>query len=98
MSSLENVGNESIQFLAFANTFVSKNGKTLLLCCNAICGRSNLIILSLFLDTSPSPTLWVGTSCGSVIVVSLTMPDNDNRELCLQSVLATPSSTYSMNG
>lgn len=27
MSSLENIGNESIQFLIFANTYVAKNGK-----------------------------------------------------------------------
>lgn len=43
-------------------------------------------------DTTPQTTLWVGTSCGSVVIVSITMPDNmDNRELCLQTVLATPS-------
>ncbi|XP_027194887.1 syntaxin-binding protein tomosyn isoform X3 [Dermatophagoides pteronyssinus] len=45
-------------------------------------------------DTCPSPTLWVGTSCGTVIVITLTMPDSmDNRVLCLQTVLATPSPT-----
>ena len=43
-------------------------------------------------DLSPTPTLWVGTSCGAVVVISLTMPDNmDNRVLCLQTVLATPT-------
>lgn len=45
-------------------------------------------------DTSTSPTLWVGTSCGTVIVLTLTMPDSmDNRELCLQTITATPSPT-----
>ncbi|KAH9511947.1 Syntaxin-binding protein 5, variant 4 [Dermatophagoides farinae] len=45
-------------------------------------------------DTCPSPTLWVGTSCGTVVVITLTMPDSmDNRVLCLQTVLATPSPT-----
>lgn len=34
----------------------------------------------------------MGTNFGSVIVISLTMPDNyDNRVLCLQTVLATPT-------
>ncbi|XP_017493106.1 PREDICTED: syntaxin-binding protein 5-like, partial [Rhagoletis zephyria] len=43
-------------------------------------------------DSTPTPTLWVGTNFGSVIVISLTMPDNyDNRVLCLQTVLATPT-------
>ncbi|KAJ6215817.1 hypothetical protein RDWZM_010317 [Blomia tropicalis] len=76
MSSLENVGNESILFIAFANTFIAKN------------------------DTNPNPTVWVGTSCGSVIVIALTMPDNvDNRVLCLQTVLATPTpSIYRLKG
>ncbi|RWS07834.1 syntaxin-binding protein 5-like isoform X9, partial [Dinothrombium tinctorium] len=37
------------------------------------------------------PCLWVGTSLGSVIVITISLPDTiDNRILCLQSVLAVP--------
>lgn len=39
-----------------------------------------------------SPCLWVGTSLGGVISVTLTLPEtNDDRVLCLQSVLAVAS-------
>lgn len=44
------------------------------------------------IDSSYGPCLWVGTNLGSIIVVSITLPEtNDNRILCLQSVLAVPS-------
>ncbi|CAG2106890.1 unnamed protein product, partial [Medioppia subpectinata] len=43
-------------------------------------------------DQSTSPCLWVGTSLGSILVISLTLPDStDNRILCLQTVIASPS-------
>jgi len=45
-----------------------------------------------FTDTNTSLSLWAGTSLGSVIVISITLPDNiDNRVLQLQEVSATPS-------
>ena len=46
------------------------------------------------IDNVATPTLWVGTSCGSVIAIALTMPDSvDNRELCLETVVAVPTQT-----
>lgn len=43
-------------------------------------------------ESSLSPCLWVGTALGAVICVSLTLPEtNDDRVLCLQSVLAVAS-------
>lgn len=41
--------------------------------------------------------LWLGTSHGCVLLVCLTMPDNeDNRVLQLQSVIAEPIRKYNM--
>ena len=46
-------------------------------------------------DTSVSPCLWIGTSLGGVISVTLTLPEtNDDRVLCLQSVLAVASGEF----
>ncbi|XP_015795856.1 syntaxin-binding protein 5-like isoform X2 [Tetranychus urticae] len=43
-------------------------------------------------ESSYGPCLWVGTSQGSALSVTITLPEtNDNRVLCLQSVLAVSS-------
>ncbi|GBP86141.1 Syntaxin-binding protein 5-like [Eumeta japonica] len=56
MSSLENISQEAIQCLAFADSYTKKSEPTAL-----------------------SPTLWVGTSLGSVFAVPLTVPDPELR-------------------
>nr|XP_023016179.1 syntaxin-binding protein 5 isoform X4 [Leptinotarsa decemlineata] len=56
MSSLENITSESIQCLAFADSYTKKSEPTVL-----------------------TPTLWVGTSLGSVITILISPPDPDSR-------------------
>ncbi|CAH1983063.1 unnamed protein product [Acanthoscelides obtectus] len=56
MSSLENITAESIQCLAFADTYTKKSEPSLL-----------------------TPTLWVGTSLGSVVTILVIPPDPDSR-------------------
>ncbi|CAH1103906.1 unnamed protein product [Psylliodes chrysocephalus] len=55
MSSLENITSESIQCLAFVDSYMKKSEQSL------------------------TPTLWVGTSLGSVITIYITPPDADSR-------------------
>ncbi|XP_057661872.1 syntaxin-binding protein 5 isoform X5 [Diorhabda carinulata] len=56
MSSLENITSESIQCLAFVDSYTKKSEPSTLM-----------------------PTLWVGTSLGSVITIYITPPDVDSR-------------------
>ncbi|XP_050508304.1 syntaxin-binding protein 5 [Diabrotica virgifera virgifera] len=56
MSSLENITSESIQCLAFVDSYTKKSEPSTL-----------------------TPTLWVGTSLGSVITIYITPPDVDSR-------------------
>ncbi|CAG9815268.1 unnamed protein product [Phaedon cochleariae] len=56
MSSLENITSESIQCLAFVDSYTKKTDPTVL-----------------------TPTLWVGTSLGSVITILISPPDADSR-------------------
>ncbi|KAG5890560.1 hypothetical protein JTB14_028310 [Gonioctena quinquepunctata] len=56
MSSLENITSESIQCLAFADSYTKKSEPTVL-----------------------TPTLWVGTSLGSVLTILISPPDPDSR-------------------
>lgn len=56
MSSLENITSESIQCLAFVDSYTKKTEPSTL-----------------------TPTLWVGTSLGSVITIYITPPDADSR-------------------
>ncbi|XP_053208518.1 syntaxin-binding protein 5-like [Panonychus citri] len=68
ISSLDNISNEPIQCLTFAESYATKS------------------------ETSYGPCLWVGTNQGSALSVTITLPEtNDNRVLCLQSVLAVSS-------
>ncbi|CAH0399634.1 unnamed protein product [Chilo suppressalis] len=57
MSSLENISQEAIQCLAFADSYTKKSDPTMLV-----------------------PTLWVGTSLGSVLTMQLNVPDADSRQ------------------
>lgn len=77
MSSLENVSAESVTCLAFADSYTKKSGKWLLT--NVV---TPLILFFHFcLDPSTLlPTLWVGTSLGSVLTVSISLPDSDIRK------------------
>ncbi|XP_074605595.1 syntaxin-binding protein tomosyn [Brevipalpus obovatus] len=51
-------------------------------------------------DSSFGPCLWVGTNLGSALSVIITLPEtNDDRVLCLQSVLAvTSGNIYRLKG
>ncbi|XP_048485314.1 syntaxin-binding protein 5 isoform X3 [Plutella xylostella] len=56
MSSLENISQEGIQCLAFADSYTKKSDPTTLL-----------------------PTLWVGTTLGSVLTMMISLPEADLR-------------------
>ncbi|KAI8421375.1 hypothetical protein MSG28_009455 [Choristoneura fumiferana] len=56
MSSLENISQEAIQCLAFADSYTKKSDPTTLL-----------------------PTLWIGTSLGSVLTMMISLPEPDQR-------------------
>ncbi|XP_045485462.1 syntaxin-binding protein 5 isoform X9 [Pieris rapae] len=56
MSSLENISQEGIQCLAFADTYIKKSDPTLSV-----------------------PTLWIGTTLGSVITMTINLPEADLR-------------------
>ncbi|XP_045532231.1 syntaxin-binding protein 5 isoform X2 [Pieris brassicae] len=56
MSSLENISQEGIQCLAFADSYIKKSDPTLSV-----------------------PTLWIGTTLGSVITMTINLPDADLR-------------------
>ncbi|XP_052741109.1 syntaxin-binding protein 5 isoform X2 [Bicyclus anynana] len=56
MSSLENISQEGIQCLAFADSYTKKSDPTTLL-----------------------PTLWIGTTLGSVLTVMISLPDTELR-------------------
>ncbi|XP_061713961.1 syntaxin-binding protein 5 isoform X2 [Cydia pomonella] len=56
MSSLENISQEGIQCLAFADSYTKKSDPTTLL-----------------------PTLWIGTTLGSVLTMMISLPEADNR-------------------
>lgn len=82
MSSLENITSESVTCLAFADSYTKKSGKIQRLTLFPI----NLILIFLIFEKKikdPStllPTLWVGTSLGSVLTVSIILPDADERK------------------
>ncbi|CAF4849147.1 unnamed protein product [Pieris macdunnoughi] len=56
MSSLENISQEGIQCLAFADSYIKKSDPTLSV-----------------------PTLWIGTTLGSVITMTINLPEADLR-------------------
>ncbi|CAH2210286.1 jg3096 [Pararge aegeria aegeria] len=56
MSSLENISQEGIQCLAFADSYTKKSDPTTLL-----------------------PTLWIGTTLGSVLTMMISLPETDLR-------------------
>ncbi|XP_049872687.1 syntaxin-binding protein 5 isoform X2 [Pectinophora gossypiella] len=56
MSSLENISQEGVQCLAFADSYTKKSDPTLLL-----------------------PTLWIGTTLGSVLTMMINLPEPDLR-------------------
>ncbi|XP_050563515.1 syntaxin-binding protein 5 isoform X6 [Spodoptera frugiperda] len=56
MSSLENISQEGIQCLAFADSYTKKSDPTAL-----------------------TPTLWIGTTLGSVLTLSITLPEAELR-------------------
>ncbi|XP_068617492.1 syntaxin-binding protein 5 isoform X3 [Battus philenor] len=66
MSSLENISQEGIQCLAFADSYTKKSDPTSLL-----------------------PTLWIGTTLGSVLTMMINLPESDHRHT--QPVVITTS-------
>ncbi|KPJ10095.1 Syntaxin-binding protein 5 [Papilio machaon] len=76
MSSLENISQEGIQCLAFADSYTKKSGKYIVKQFNAIvlCGPSSRIH-----PTGLVPTLWIGTSLGSVLTMMISLPEADLR-------------------
>ncbi|CAK1541949.1 unnamed protein product [Leptosia nina] len=66
MSSLENISQEGIQCLAFADSYIKKSDPTSLV-----------------------PTLWIGTTLGSVITMMINLPEADLRHT--QPVVVTTS-------
>lgn len=87
MSSLENISTESVTCLAFADSYTKKSGK---------CGDRGQMSFPMigfhsdFCTIDPStlmPTLWIGTSLGSVLTVSITLPETEARKA--QPVLVT---------
>ncbi|CAG4928673.1 unnamed protein product [Colias eurytheme] len=66
MSSLENISQEGIQCLAFADSYIKKSDPTSLV-----------------------PTLWIGTTLGSVLTMMINLPDADLRHT--QPVVVTTS-------
>ncbi|XP_047025165.1 syntaxin-binding protein 5 isoform X1 [Helicoverpa zea] len=57
MSSLENISQEGIQCLAFADSYTKKSDPTALM-----------------------PTLWIGTTLGSVLTMTITLPEPELRQ------------------
>ncbi|XP_064292189.1 syntaxin-binding protein 5 isoform X6 [Plodia interpunctella] len=66
MSSLENIAQEGIQCIAFADSYTKKSDPTALL-----------------------PTLWIGTTQGSVMTMMINLPEADLRHT--QPVVVTPT-------
>lgn len=80
MSSLENITSEAIQCLAFAESYSKKSGMFFLN--NTHTTNTKIHKFSCFFFTEPTtpvPTLWIGTSLGSVLTVPLQPPDVENR-------------------
>ncbi|XP_072932411.1 syntaxin-binding protein 5 isoform X3 [Epargyreus clarus] len=69
MSSLENISQEGIQCLAFADSYTKKSDPTTLL-----------------------PTLWIGTTLGSVLTMMISLPDAELRHT--QPVVVSTSGQY----
>ncbi|CAB3362640.1 Hypothetical predicted protein [Cloeon dipterum] len=74
MSSLENISNESVQCLAFVDSYTRKS------------------------DSSPCPTLWVGTSLGSVLTVMITQPVSVEARLTTPVVLQPCGTIFRLKG
>lgn len=88
MSSLENISTESVTCLAFADSYTKKSGLYSYCFGNDLNGKSIfspkfvfIIFFCVFVDPmSLLPTLWVGTSLGSVLTVSIILPEADGRK------------------
>ncbi|XP_059478656.1 syntaxin-binding protein 5 isoform X3 [Neocloeon triangulifer] len=74
MSSLENITNESVQCLAFVDSYTKKS------------------------DSSPCPTLWVGTSLGSVLTVMIAQPSSVEARLTTPVVLQPCGTIFRLKG
>jgi len=90
MSSLENITSEAVTCLAFVDSYTKKSGK-IIQSLESLFQRN----AQRFNDSDPStliPTLWLGTSLGSVLTVSITLPDADSRNTSpvLVSILGRP--------
>lgn len=55
---------------------------------NAVFVRMQLSVISLFLANIIVPSLWIGTSTGSIAVIALSLPSNGEQRL-VQPVIAT---------
>jgi syntaxin-binding protein 5 len=87
MSSIDNITSESIQCLAFVDSFAKKGGELLSL---FIFGH---FLIKRLTDFSIWPTLWVGTSLGSILVISISLPNGGKEARKNDHVAASPSGT-----
>lgn len=74
MSSLENITSEAIQCLVFADSYTRKSGTFI--------SQIRKIVIDIQYFSEPTlltPTLWVGTSLGSVLTILINAPDPDSR-------------------
>lgn len=78
MSSLENITSESIQCLAFVDSYTRRSGTNFCSIAKLTQKMTNTVIF-LLEPTVLTPTLWVGTSLGSVLTILITPPDPDSR-------------------
>lgn len=89
MCSLENVSSESVTCLAFADSYMRKSGESQ--ASQVFVVRKRTVSVSIATpQPDPSaqvPTLWVGTSLGSVLTVAIQLPEADDRKT--QPVLVT---------
>lgn len=96
MSSLDNISSEAVQCLVFAESFTRKNGESV---CNSEPQVTHSAALPLTDPTLLMPTLWIGTSLGSVLTIAITLPDQDSRKTSpvVVTILGMSSFTPSMS-
>lgn len=88
MSSLENITSEAVTCLAFSDSYTKKSGKFLI--SRFFREVSQLDCVLFYADPLTSmPTLWVGTKLGSVLTVSMSLPDPDLRKSMKEKVLVS---------
>ncbi|VVC88074.1 unnamed protein product [Leptidea sinapis] len=75
MSSLENISQEGIQCLAFADSYIKRSDPTALV-----------------------PTLWIGTTLGSVLTMMISLPEADQRHTQAAAISTSGGPIFRLKG